>query len=180
MSTSTPLVFRPSVPQRTLSGLLCAGSWLVGVRAVALLLENLPRMSRALRAAGMAGEATWGLWAQLLLALAALVMAGALLLVSILGFLAVEGSAVLVDEIGISVEHHLLPGPFGRWIGTGRLAWKQVSFLGRSGPFFLLRGGGDLESTAPHPERLRFLLVEDLERLVNLILERSPNLKFPG
>ena len=179
MSTSTPLVFRPSHAQRGLAALLCVGSWLVGVRAMAALIDNLPRLSRALRAAGLAGEPTLVLWLMLAAALAATVAAGGLLVVSIAAFLTVEGSVVLVDEIGLSVEHNLLPGPFGRWLGTGRLPWKQVSAVGRSGPLFVLRGGGEGPSGPPHPDRLRFLLVEDLERLVNLILERSPNLKFP-
>ena len=179
MSTSTPLVFRPSLAQRALAGLLCVGSWLVGVRAAAAFLESVPRLSRALRAAELAGEPTWGFWLLLVAAVAALVAAGGLLLLSILGFLMVEGSVVLVDEIGISVEHHLMPGPFGRWLGAGRLAWKQVVGLGRTGPLFVLKGGpGETPDPVP-PERLKFLLVEDLERLVNLVLERSPNLRFP-
>ena len=41
MSATSPLVFRPSIAQRTLSVLLCAGSWLVGVRGLYLLI-NLP------------------------------------------------------------------------------------------------------------------------------------------
>lgn len=179
MSTSTPLVFRPSLAQRALAGLLCVGSWLVGVRATAAFLESLPRLSRALRVAELAGEPTWGLWLLLIAALAALVVAGGLLLLSILAFLMVEGSAVLVDEIGISVEHHLLPGPFGRWLGAGRLTWKQVVGLGRTGPLFVLKGGPAEAHGPVPPARLKFLLVEDLERLVNLVLERSSNLRFP-
>lgn len=178
MSTSTPLVFRPSLAQRALAALLCIGSWLVGVRAMAAFLEGLPRLSRTLRVAELAGEPTWFLWIQLIAAVGALVVAGALLLLSILGFLMVEGSSVLVDEIGISVEHHLLPGPLGRWLGTGRLTWKQVADLTRSGPFFVLSAGAEGKEGPTLPRALKFLLVEDLERLVNLILERSSNLKF--
>ena len=44
MSATSPLIFRPSVAQRTLSALLCAGSWLVGVRGLYLLINNLPRL----------------------------------------------------------------------------------------------------------------------------------------
>lgn len=178
MSTSTPLVFRPSLAQRALAALLCVGSWLVGVRAMAAFIESLPRLTRSLKAAELAGEPTWSLWLYLIAALAALVVAGGLLLLAILGFFMVEGSVVLVDEIGISVEHHLLPGPIGRWLGSGRLIWKQVSDLKRSGPFFVLTGGGGESTGPPGPRRLKFLLVEDLERLVNVILERSSNLKF--
>ena len=176
MSTSTPLVFRPSLAQRALAALLCVGSWLVGIRALAAFIESLPRLTRTLKAAELAGEPTWGLWLYLIAALAAVLVAGALLLLAILGFFMVEGSVVLVDEIGISVEHHLLPGPIGRWLGSGRLTWKQVTDLRRSGPFFVLAGGGGDPAGAPRPRPLKFLLVEDLERLVNLILERSSNL----
>lgn len=178
MSASTPLVFRPSLAQRALAALLCVGSWLVGVRAMAAFIESLPRLTRALRVAEMSGDPTWGFWLQLIAALAALIVAGSLLLLSILGFLMVEGSVVLVDEIGISVEHHLLPGPIGRWMGAGRLIWKQVADLKRSGPFFVLKGAPPEPGSVAPPGRLKFLLVEDLERLVNLILERSSNLHF--
>jgi hypothetical protein len=178
MSTSTPLVFRPSLAQRALAALLCVGSWLVGVRAMAAFLESLPRLSHTLKAAELAGEPTWVLWIQLVAALAALVVAGGLLLLSILGFLMVEGSVVLVDEIGISVEHHLLPGPIGRWLGAGRLTWKQVCNLKRSWPFFVLERTGGASNGPVAPAHLKFLLVEDLERLVNLILERSSKIPF--
>ncbi|MBI4911612.1 MAG: hypothetical protein HY823_02640 [Acidobacteria bacterium] len=179
MSTSTPLVFRPSTTQRSLAALLCVGSWLVGVRALAALLENLPRMTRMLRAAEVAGEPTLALWLQLVAAVAAVLVAGGLLLLSIAAFLSVEGCAVLVDEIGISVEQHLLPGPLGGLLGSGRLAWKQVGALERSGPFFVLRAITPPEG-GPRLRPLRFLLVENLDRLVHLILERSPNLHLEG
>lgn len=180
MSTSTPLVFRPNLAQRALAALLCVGSWMVGVRAMAAFIESLPRMTRALKVAEMAGEPTLSLWFHLIAALAALVFAGGLLLLSILGFLMVEGSVVLVDELGISVEHHLLPGPIGRWLGAGRLTWKQVSYLKRTGPFFVLQGASTDHNSGFNPRPLKFLLVEELQRLVSLILERSPNLRFPN
>lgn len=66
---------------------------------------------------------------------------------------------------------------FVEWLGAGRLTWKQISRLYRRGPLFVLRGGSG--EGPPGPDRVRFLLVEDLERLVHLILERSPNLRFP-
>lgn len=178
MTAATPQVFRPSVAQRALAALLCVGSWLVGVRAVAAFLEGLPRLSRALQVAEQAGEPTWMFWIQLAAAVGALVVAGTLLLLSILGFLMVEGSMVLVDEIAISVEHHLLPGPIGRWLGAGRLVWKQVSDLKRSGPFFVLVAGDQGVEGQIRARPLKFLLVDNLERLVNLILERSSNLKL--
>ncbi len=104
-------------------------------------------------------------------------VAGSLLLLgTLLGLLMVEGSQVLVDDLGLSVEHNALPVPLARRLGAGRLLWKQVARLERSGPFFALRGGGDPDSLRKDPD-LRFLMVDQLERLVLMILERSPNLK---
>jgi hypothetical protein len=103
---------------------------------------------------------------------------GSLLLVgTLLGLLMVEGSQVLVDELGIAVEHNALPAPLGRKLGAGRLAWKRITRLERSGPFFVLRGGGEPAPDFPRDPVLRFLMVDELERLVLTILERSPNLK---
>ena len=70
-----------------------------------------------------------------------------------------------------------LPAPLARRFGAGRLLWKHISRIERSGPFFVLRGGGESERSVPKDPTLRFLLVDELERLVLTILERSPNLK---
>ncbi len=40
MSAGSPLVFRPSFAQRAMAMLLFAGSWLVGVRALAQIMER--------------------------------------------------------------------------------------------------------------------------------------------
>lgn len=179
MTSTTPLVFRPSPGQRGMAALLFVGSWLVGVRGVAALVHVLPRLKWALKAAEAAGEPTGWLWVQTLAAVAACVGGGLVLAASLLALLMVEGSHVMTDELGISVEHSALPGPMARWLGAGRLTWKRVSGLDRKGPFFVVRGGGEADgsSVLGDPE-LKFLLVEDLERLVLLILERSPNLRF--
>jgi hypothetical protein len=90
----------------------------------------------------------------------------------------VEGSQVLMDELGLSVEHNALPAPLAKRLGAGRLLWKQVSHLERSGPFFVVRGGGDPGRSLPQDPNLRFLMVDELERLILIILKRSPNLKL--
>jgi hypothetical protein len=99
-----------------------------------------------------------------------------LLLATLLGVLMVEGSQVMVDELGLSVDHNALPAPLARRLGAGRLLWKHVTRLERSGPFFVLRGGGGEPGSVKDPT-LRFLLVDELERLILTILERSPHLK---
>ena len=177
MSAGSPLVFRPSFAQRAMAMLLFAGSWLVGVRALAQIMERLPILRASLKVAESAGEPTWSFWVAVIAAIGAVVAGSILLLGTLMGVLMVEGSQVFVDDLGLTVEHNALPAPLARRFGAGRLLWKQVSRIERSGPFFILRGGGDPVRLDQKDPNLRFLLVDELERLVLTILERSPNLK---
>ncbi len=177
MSASSPLVFRPSFAQRAMAMLLFAGSWLVGVRALAQIMERLPVLRASLKVAETAGDPTWSYWVAVTAAIGAVVAGSVLLLGTLVGVLMVEGSQVLVDDLGLSVEHGALPTPLARRFGAGRLLWKQVSRIERSGPFFVLRGGAEVATSLSKDPTLRILLVDELERLVFTILERSPNLK---
>ena len=177
MSAGSPLVFRPSFAQRAMAMLLFAGSWLVGVRALAQIMERLPVLRASLKAAEAAGDPTWSFWVAVTAAIGAVVAGSFLLLGTLVGVLMVEGSQVLVDDLGLSVEHGALPTALARRFGAGRLLWKQLSRIERSGPFFVLRGGGEAAGSLSKDPTLRFLLVDELERLVLIILERSPNLK---
>ena len=177
MSVGSPLVFRPSFAQRAMAVLLFAGSWLVGVRALAQILERLPILRASLKVAEAAGDPTWSFWVAVIAAIGAVVAGSLLLLATLLGLLLVEGSQVLVDELGLAVEHNALPAPLARKLGAGRLLWKRIARLEHSGPFFVLRGGGEPGHAGPKDPTLRFLMVDQLERLILIILERSPNLK---
>lgn len=179
MSSTTPLVFRPSPGQRGMAALLFVGSWLVGVRGLAALVHEIPRLRWALRAAEASGEPAGSLWLQVVIIVGVCIAAGAVLVATLLALLLLEGSQVLVDELGLAVVHNSLPAPLATRLGAGRLAWKRITAMERQGPFFVVRGGGDSNpgSMVDDPS-LRFLLVEDLERLVLLILERSPNVRF--
>lgn len=180
MSTATPLVFRPSPLQRTLALLLCAGSWMVGARALASLLEQMPLLHAVIVQARAVGDDPWMAWLLMTLAIAAVLVAGILLLTSILGLILMEGTQVFVDELGIAVELAYLPRGFAHWLGAGRIPWKQVGTLTRSGPLFVILGDGrDTHEASIEPlSPVRFLVVDEIERLVNLILERSPNISF--
>ena len=178
MSAGSPLVFRPSFAQRAMAMLLFAGSWLVGVRALAQIMERLPVLRASLKVAEAAGEPTWSFWIAVTAAIGAVVAGSILLLGTLMGVLMVEGSQVLLDELGLTVEHNALPTPLARHFGAGRLLWKQISHIERSGPFFVLRGGGDPGAHLRKDPNLRLLLVDELERLIFTILERSPNLKL--
>ena len=184
MSAASPLIFRPSGAQRTLSALLFAGSWLVGIRALVLLFDNLPHRTAALRQAMAAGEPTSVLWFWLTLSLLLCLAGGLLLLFSLLGLILIEGTQVLVDELGITVEHAGLPKALARRLGAGHLPWKRLLRLEKGKVFFILRGGmgpGEpVDSLLALNSQctLKFMLVDQLERLILIIMERSSNLTF--
>lgn len=162
-----------------MAALLFMGSWLVGVRGLAALVHALPRIKWALQAAGASGEPTLWLWIQSILVVALCIVAGLILAASLLLLLMVEGTQVLVDELGVSVVHQSLPTPLAKRLGAGRLTWKRIATLDRQGPFFVIRRGSETQEPSMMEDAdLKFLLVEELERLVLLILERSPNIRF--
>ena len=179
MSSLTPLVFRPSLAQRAVALLLFAGSWLVGIRGLVQVIQQLPRILALIRMAEMNAEPTLRLWVALGASVAACAGGGILLLLAIIFLLFIEGTQVLVDEVGLTVELGPVPGPLARRLGAGRLAWKQVGHLEKGRFFFVLKGGGDPEADLRGREPvLRFLLVDQLDRLILTILEKSPNLNF--
>lgn len=156
----------------------------MGVRILVLLIQGLPRMHAALKLAQVSSEPTLWLWIILTTAIAACLLGSILLVLSLTALLLVEGTQVLVDEMGIAVEYLAVPRPIARWIGAGRFTWKEVRSLEKHRLFFVLRSG---DSEAPRhaslrvsirPPALRFLLVDELERLILLIIERSPNLQL--
>lgn len=179
MAATTPLAFRPSPAQRAIALLLCAGSWLVGVQGLARLLQNMPHLTEAIRAANITGDPTLALWTALIAGLVAVVTGGFLLLLAVLGLMLIEGTQVLVDDLGIAVELTILPGWLARRLGAGRLTWKQVTQVDKGRFFFQIHGKAPQEAPAPaFRPVLRFLVVDELERLMFLVLERSPNLKL--
>ena len=177
--SGTPLVFRASMAQRAMAILIFAGSWLAGARAIADIVHRLPGLRFALQAARAADEPTAKLWAFLILSLAGAALAGALLLFSLLFVLLVESTEITLDPVGLAVEIPALPAPLARRLGGGRLAWKRVASIERHGFFFVLKGnaGGPPEPGELLDRDLRFLLVDQMERLVLMILEKSPNLR---
>jgi hypothetical protein len=184
VSASTPLVFRPSLAQRALAVLLCAGSWLVGVRAVTMLVNAVEGLATLLHQALALGEPTTRIWLVLVLSLVLCLVGGILMLLSTLGLILIEGSQVMVDEMGVTVEHGGLPRGLARRFGAGHLPWKFVARLEKGRIFFRLKGGippgeppSDLAAASARTT-LRFLMVDELERMVLIILEKSPNITF--
>jgi hypothetical protein len=165
--------------QRAMAFFIFAGSWLAGVRAISYIVKTLPGLHFALQVARAADEPAAKLWALFILSFAAALLTGALLLGSLLFALLVESTQITLDPLGISVEIIALPAPLARRLGAGRLTWKRVSSLDRKGFFFVLKGnaGGPPEPGELLDRDLRFLVVDQLERLVLMILEKSPNIR---
>ena len=184
MSTTSPLVFRPSLAHRTLAALLCAGSWVVGIRGLVLLVNHLPKLMTNLRLATAAGEPTGLIWTGIVVSVLLCLVGGILLLFATLGLVLIEGTHITVDEIGITVEHAGLPRAVAVRLGSGHLPWKHVTRLEKGEIFFILKGGlptgeSSTSITAHYAKStLKFLLVDELERLILIILERSSNLTF--
>jgi hypothetical protein len=184
MSATSPLVFRPSLAQRALAVLLCAGSWLVGIRAMGMLVNAVQGLATILHQALAGGEPTTRLWLVLVISILLCLVGGLLLLFSTLGLLLVEGTQVVVDELGITVDHAGLPRPLARRLGAGHLPWKYVAGMEKGRIFFLLKGGLPPQEQPSDASRasagttLKLLMVDELERLVLIILEKSPNLTF--
>lgn len=182
MSAGSPLIFRPSLSQRAMAGLLCVGCWLVGVRAVSLLMAHLPLWYTQLGLAQAKGEPVVAWWCLIAGAILACLAAGLVLLLVILGFVLIEGCQVITDGLGLTVEYHTLPPGLARRFGAGRLGWKQILSLEKRGWSFVVGGDPKAEEAGPRLPlqatfKLRFLVVAELERLILLILEQSPNLK---
>jgi hypothetical protein len=184
MSATSPLVFRPSVAQRALAVLLCAGSWLVGIRAMGMLVNAVQGLATILHQALALGEPTTRIWVVLAISLLLTLLGGFLLLFSTLGLILIEGTQVVVDEMGVTVDHGGLPRPLARRLGAGHLPWKYLASMEKGRIFFILRGGlpqgepaTDL-GTASAKTTLKLLMVDEMERLVLIILEKSPNLTF--
>ncbi len=182
MSAGSPLIFRPSLAQRAMACLLCVGSWLVGVKAVTLLMAHLPLWYGQLQLAQTKGEPVLAWWGLIGGAVLACLAAGLALLLVILGFILIEGCQVITDGMGLTVEYHTLPGPMARWFGAGRLSWKQILTLEKRGWSFVIGGDPKADESGPrlpiqNSLKLRFLVTAELERLILLIIERSPNIR---
>jgi len=177
MNFGTPLIFRASAAQRAVVITLTLGCLLVAGHGMSLMFKSLSRIWYQLKLAqSLSGESTVSIWLSLIVGCFAMLIVGLLLLLAILALILIEGTQVLVDELGISVDCPLLPGPIARIFGSGRLSWKKVTKIERRKMHFVLYG-----ETVPNKptskEAVKFLVVDDLEQLIFIIMERSPNLK---
>jgi len=177
MNSTTPLIFRASAAQRAVAVVLSLGCLLVAAYGAMLVIQNVPKIWHQLKLAqSQVGESTALIWLSLILACVALLVAGAVFLLAVFALTLIEGTQILVDDIGITVECYLLPGFIGRKFGTGRIIWKNVTKVEWRRMCFVLQGQTE-PNVLKSKEIIRFLIVDELEHLIFLIIERSPNLK---
>jgi len=177
MTGTTPLVFRASATQRAVTVSLALGCLLVAVRGGHMVALNVPKVCGQLKfARSIGGEPTTLIWLSLVAALLAILVAGLVLVFSVLVLALIEGTQVLVDASGIAVECPLLPRPLARRLGAGRIPWENIAGIGRRKMRFVVRGnkGTNLKGC----DSIFFLFVDELECLIFLVMERSPNLKL--
>ncbi len=177
MPTVTAAAFRASFAQRAMGILLFAGSWMVGLRIGVELVERLSHLWRLLKEAHLSGAGTTGIWILLGATVIGAALGLLLLAFSLLVVLMLEGTHVLVDDLGVAVEINMVPSGLARRLGAGRLAWKRISRIHRKGAFFILEGGAEVEEGHIQDPTLKFITVDELERLVLIVLEKSPNVK---
>jgi hypothetical protein len=177
MNSATPLVFRASAAQRAVVVTLVLGCLLVAGRGISLMLHNFPKIWYQLKLAqSQSGESTILIWLSLIVGCVAVLIAGLILVLAIIALMLIEGTQVLVDEFGISVECPLLPRAVARRLGAGRILWKQITNIERRRMYFVIRG--ETAPNKPITREIKFLLVDELEQLIFIIMERSSNLKL--
>jgi hypothetical protein len=178
MASASPSLFRASAAQRSIAVILTLGCLLVAGYGMSLAAQNFPKMWRMLKLAqSLPGEPTALIWLGIAAACAAALLAGAVLVLAALALVLIEGTQILVDELGITVECPLLPKPIAAWLGAGRILWKNVSRIERRTMHFVLHGGAGPDKPVGKA-KIRFLFVDQLELLIFIVIERSPNLNL--
>jgi hypothetical protein len=141
------------------------------------VVQNVPKVLDQLKLAqSLGGESTALIWLSLAVALLVLLVAGVVSVAAVLLMALVEGTQVFVDEYGITVDCPLLPGPLARRLGAGRIPWQSVTGVGRRWMRFVVVGDVG-QKGQKGSNSVGFLFADQLERLVLIIVECSPNLK---
>jgi hypothetical protein len=184
MVANSRLIFRPSIFHRISAALLCMGSWMVGVRGLFMMVEYMPKVLVNIQIVKMAGEPTCLFWAYIVFLAVSCLVGGLLLATSILGFILIEGTNIVVDKIGITVAYTLLPKRLAVCFGAGYIPWNQVVRLEKRGVFFVLHSGqssingSGVDSSNKFGFSVKFIIVYELERLVLTIMQYSRNMTF--
>jgi len=178
-SSPSPSIFRASFFQRSLSFVIFCGCWLSSMSMLRQVAEKLPSLWTQVHFLKLEGESASFLYGSIgILAISGLASLVVLLL-SLLFLILMETTQVVIDDIGITVQHHLIPLWLSRQLGGGRLTWKRIVRLKRNFFLFQLKAEPDPETPGSLKVlRIHFVLVEYLEELITIIVNKSPHLKW--
>jgi len=184
MTTDAPLIFRPSPFHRLFAILLCIGSWMTGIRGLAVIIECVPKFMVNVQRARLAGESTFILWVCIVVFAVGCLLSGVFWVASILVLMIIEGTNITVDKIGINVEYELFPSRMATYFGAGYMPWNRVVRIEKHGVFFVLYGeqlsanSGSVDLTYKFRSSVKFIIVQELDRLVLTIIKCSDNITF--
>ena len=185
MTITSLLIFRPNITHRIITAILCIGSCMAEVRGLIFLLKYLSKLIFELNQTKAANEPTLFLWGLIIVLMLFCFTSGFLLVFCILGLILIESTNVIVDETGITVEYLALPHRLANYFGAGHLSWKHILKLEKNNIFFTLHGKEHNIACSKYGNgnhkrykviKLKFIIVDELDRLILTILERSPNL----
>jgi len=178
-SSPSPSIFRASFFQRVLSFVIFCGCWFSCMSMLRQVVEKLPSLWTQAHFLKLQGESTSFLYSSIgILAISGL-MSMVILVLSVIFLILVETTQVVIDDVGITVQHHLIPSWLSRQLGGGRLTWRRIVRLQRK--FFLFQLKAESDPEIPEPLRvlqIHFVLVEYLEELITIIVNKSPHLKW--
>ena len=178
MGLRVPLVFRANAAQRAVALVLASASLLVAGYWMSLAIPSFPKLLYQLKLAqSQNGDATAFIWLSLAASCASALVAGIVFLSATLALALIEGTQVVADEHGITVECGLLPASVARMLGAGRIPWKNIIKAEKRWFCFVLQGQAE-HGCPPTKKAIGFLMVDQLERLIFLIIKSSPNLKL--
>jgi len=173
----TPSVFRASLMHRGVSLVVFFVCWFFSLNILQHFMTTYPLSAYELYEARLSGI-SWGIpQVKFTLLILGLIASVFILLWSLVVFLIIETTQVMIDDLGVFIHHAFLPQWLSRRLGSGRLSWKHIIQFDKKFFFFKVVGEpvSDQHQTSPI---LRFILVDHLEELVIIILERSPQLRW--
>ena len=149
-----------------------------------MLIEYVPKLMVNIQRARLAGESTCMFWVCIVVLTVGCLLGGFLLVTSILGLILIESTNITVDKIGITISYELLSRRLATYFGAGYIPWNKVVRLEKHGVFFVLYSeqpnvnDGSVFSPYHSGSSVKFIVVQELERLVLTIIEYSRNITF--
>ncbi len=143
------------------------------------IIERLPFLWTQVHFLKLQGESPGFLYGSIGILIVSGLLSVVILILSIIFLILVETTQVVIDDIGITIQHQVIPAWLSKRLGGGRLTWKRIVRLQRK--FFLFHLSAEIDQEIPESLavlRIHFVLVEYLEELITIIVNKSPHLRW--